>query len=99
MTTDLQGRVERGFEAVRDAFAANFAEHGEIGAAFCLYKDGKPVVDVWVNAGSDRPVRCRLATRDAVTFDLVWLPATEANLAQLTAVVPDGFAMAVTDRS
>jgi hypothetical protein len=33
-----------------------------------------------------------------VTFDLVWLPATEANLAQLTAVVPDGFTTVMTER-
>ena len=45
--TDVQGAVAPGFEAVHDAFAANFAEHGEIGAACCVYRDGEPVVDVW----------------------------------------------------
>jgi CubicO group peptidase (beta-lactamase class C family) len=43
----VDGKVEPGFEGVRDAFARNFAEHGEIGAAFCLYVDGRAVVDVW----------------------------------------------------
>jgi CubicO group peptidase (beta-lactamase class C family) len=32
---------------VRDAFARNFAEHGDIGAAYSLYLDGTKVVDLW----------------------------------------------------
>lgn len=43
----IDGTVAPGYEAVRDAFAANFAEHGEIGAAVCVYRDGEPVVDLW----------------------------------------------------
>jgi CubicO group peptidase (beta-lactamase class C family) len=45
--TTVDGRVEPGYEGVRDAFAANFAERGDQGAAFCLYRDGVPVVDLW----------------------------------------------------
>lgn len=45
--TTVAGRVEPGFEPVREAFAANFEQHGDVGAAFCLYLDGKPVVDLW----------------------------------------------------
>ena len=61
---------------------------------------GTPVVDVWVNTTTHRAVRCRVDQPGAVTFDLVWLPATEANLAQLVAVIPDGFTrVTVTDRS
>lgn len=59
---------------------------------------GKPAVDLWVDAATQRAVRCRLAERDTITFDLVWLPATDANLAQLEAVVPDGFT-AVAERN
>lgn len=55
---------------------------------------GPPVVDVWVSALTRRAVRCQVAEPGAVPFDLVWLPATAANLAQLVAVIPDGF---VTD--
>jgi hypothetical protein len=29
--TEIRGTVEPGFEGVRDAFEANFAEHGEVG--------------------------------------------------------------------
>jgi CubicO group peptidase (beta-lactamase class C family) len=44
--TEIRGTVAPGFEGVRDAFAANFDEHGEVGAGFCLYVDGRPVVDL-----------------------------------------------------
>ncbi len=44
--TEIRGTVEPGFEGVRDAFAANFAEHGEVGAGFCLYVDGRAVVEL-----------------------------------------------------
>lgn len=35
------------FSAVRAAFERNFSERGEVGAAVCVYKDGKKVVDLW----------------------------------------------------
>jgi CubicO group peptidase (beta-lactamase class C family) len=44
--TEIRGSVEPGYEGVRDAFEANFAEHGEVGAGFCLYVDGQPVVEL-----------------------------------------------------
>lgn len=43
----ISGLVVPGFEPVREAFAANFVEHGDIGAACCVYRDAKPVVDLW----------------------------------------------------
>ncbi|PLW73474.1 serine hydrolase [Streptomyces sp. SCUT-3] len=43
----IHGAVDDGYEAVREAFAANFAERGERGAAFALYRDGRKVVDLW----------------------------------------------------
>ncbi|MCZ0994978.1 serine hydrolase [Streptomyces noursei] len=43
---DVQGTVEDGYEPVRDAFAANFAERGERGAAVTVYRDGRKVVDL-----------------------------------------------------
>lgn len=43
----VNGHVEPGYEAVREAFARNFELHEEVGASFCLYRDGKPVVDLW----------------------------------------------------
>ena len=44
---DIHGEVAPGFEKVREAFAANFTQHGDVGAAFTLYKDGVKVVDLW----------------------------------------------------
>jgi CubicO group peptidase (beta-lactamase class C family) len=45
--TKIQGRADEGWGKVADAFQTNFDEHGELGAAFGLYVDGKPVVDLW----------------------------------------------------
>jgi len=47
MPIEVQGHVESGFEGVRDAFAENFERHGDVGAAFAAYQDGKLAVDLW----------------------------------------------------
>lgn len=44
---DVQGMVADGFEPVRDAFTQNFTERGDRGAALTVYRDGRPVVDLW----------------------------------------------------
>ena len=54
MAAEVGGHVEPGFEGVRDAFANNFAEHGEVGATYAFYVDGTQVVDLW---GGERPDR------------------------------------------
>ena len=43
----VEGHVSRGFEAVREAFAENFARRGELGGACCAYHHGEKVVDLW----------------------------------------------------
>ncbi|MGW0791290.1 serine hydrolase domain-containing protein [Streptomyces sp. NPDC002911] len=43
----IQGHCDDRFAAVRDAFAANFAERDELGAAVTVLLDGQPVVDLW----------------------------------------------------
>ena len=43
----VEGHVSRGFEAVRDAFAENFARRGELGGACSVYRHGEKVVDLW----------------------------------------------------
>jgi CubicO group peptidase (beta-lactamase class C family) len=35
------------FEALREAFEANFSRHGDVGAACAVYLHGEPVVDLW----------------------------------------------------
>jgi CubicO group peptidase (beta-lactamase class C family) len=44
---DVQGWTAKGFEGVRDAFARNFADGSEVGAAFSAYHRGNQVVDLW----------------------------------------------------
>ena len=43
----VEGHVSRGFEAVREAFADNFARRHELGSACCAYVHGEKVVDLW----------------------------------------------------
>ena len=43
----VEGHVSRGFEAVREAFADNFARRRELGGACCAYHRGEKVVDLW----------------------------------------------------
>ena len=43
----VQGHVSPGFEAVRHAFAENFTDRHELGAACCAYVRGEKVVDLW----------------------------------------------------
>jgi|HubBroStandDraft_1064217.scaffolds.fasta_scaffold199104_2 CubicO group peptidase (beta-lactamase class C family) len=42
----INGHCDPRFAAVRDAFAGNFAQHGERGAAVCLSVGGRVVVDL-----------------------------------------------------
>jgi CubicO group peptidase (beta-lactamase class C family) len=55
----VQGRVEAGWEKVADAFKANFErDPGEVGAACCVYAEGRPVVDLWgglADSDTNRP--------------------------------------------
>jgi len=53
MSVEVGGHVEPGFEKVRDEFANNFAERGEVGATYAFYVDGAPVVDLWGGVRTD----------------------------------------------
>jgi len=46
MQHPVVGHCDPRFEAVRDAFAQNFVERGEVGAAVCVILDDRPVVDL-----------------------------------------------------
>jgi CubicO group peptidase (beta-lactamase class C family) len=43
----IQGHVNTGFEAVREAFAENFVRRRELGGACCAFHRGEKVVDLW----------------------------------------------------
>ena len=45
--TEIHGTVAPGFEGVRDAFAANWEQHGDVGASVCATVGGEVVVDLW----------------------------------------------------
>jgi CubicO group peptidase (beta-lactamase class C family) len=62
--TEIEGETAPRFEAVRDAFAANFADGAEIGAAVSVYRHGEKVVDLW--AGIADPQAARPWQRDTL---------------------------------
>ena len=47
LPAEVHGFVEPGFEGVYDAFVENFRERHELGAACCVYRNGKKIVDLW----------------------------------------------------
>lgn len=55
---DIHGTCDPRFAAVEAAFAANFEEGFDQGAAFAVYAGGRPVVDLWggsADAAGERP--------------------------------------------
>ena len=60
MDVPIDGTCAPGFDGVREAFAANFAERGEVGAAVHVILGGEVVVDLvggWADAARTRPWR------------------------------------------
>ncbi len=56
----VSGVCEDEFANVRNAFAANFTERGEVGAAVTVIREGRVVVDLaggWADAAHERPWR------------------------------------------
>ncbi|MFI1155585.1 serine hydrolase domain-containing protein [Streptomyces sioyaensis] len=51
------GTADEGFGAVADAFARNFADGGELGAAVTVFVGGRKVVDLWGGSADDRTGR------------------------------------------
>jgi CubicO group peptidase (beta-lactamase class C family) len=62
---EINGTCAAGFEPVRDAFAANFAERDEIGASVAVAVRGEPAVNLW--AGWADPGRTREWQQDTLT--------------------------------
>ena len=60
MDVPVSGHCDARFRAVREEFARNFAERGELGAAVCVVVDGATVVDLaggWADAPARTPWR------------------------------------------
>ncbi len=60
----IDGHCDPRFTAVREAFFRNFTEHGDVGAAVCVYLDDERVVDCW--GGHADPARTRPWTADTL---------------------------------
>ena len=66
--TEIHGGVEPRFAAVREAFAENFASHGDSGAALCVYRHGRPVVDLWAGVADRATGRAWEADTPVIVF-------------------------------
>ncbi|MGA7872374.1 MAG: serine hydrolase domain-containing protein [Candidatus Binatus sp.] len=77
----VEGTVEPGFDAVRDAFAEG-QSHDEGGAQLCVYRHGRRVVDLW--AGMDKLNR-RPYTADTITILMSCTKAVTAVCVHLLA--------------
>jgi CubicO group peptidase (beta-lactamase class C family) len=60
----INGWTAAGFEDVAEAFERNFADRGEVGAAFAAYEQGRLVVDLW--GGTADPATGRAWDRDTI---------------------------------
>ncbi|MHB8381257.1 MAG: serine hydrolase domain-containing protein [Candidatus Binataceae bacterium] len=60
----IEGTCGEKFHRVRESFAANFEDAGEIGAAIAVTLDGAPVIDLW--GGHADAARTRPWTRDTL---------------------------------
>jgi CubicO group peptidase (beta-lactamase class C family) len=78
---EIHGTCAAGFEPVRDAFAANFAERGEIGASVAVVVGGEPKVNLW--AGWADPARSRPWAQDTLTNVWSTTKAVTALCAQI----------------
>jgi len=79
----IEGDVAPGFERVRDVFGNNFENNGDVGAALCVYRHGRKVVDLWgglADAGTGRPW-----TRDTLQLVYSATKAATATCAHLLA--------------
>jgi len=45
--TEIHGFANKGFEKVRETFENNFTKLGDVGASYCVTRDGETVVDLW----------------------------------------------------
>jgi CubicO group peptidase (beta-lactamase class C family) len=53
----IEGHCDPRFQAVRDAFALNFEQHGDVGASVCLRVGGNVVVELWGGYQDEARVR------------------------------------------
>jgi CubicO group peptidase (beta-lactamase class C family) len=79
-----QGLCKPGYDAVREAFDANFAAGNELGASVAMTVDGEPVVDLWAG--------------DADSEGRPWLEDTIVNVYSSTKTMASLCTLMVADR-
>jgi len=90
--TRVYGAVEPGFDSVRDAFGANFERHGDVGAACCVYAEGRKVVDLWGGAYAPETLQMVMSSTKGVVAVAAHVLAQEGRLdfdAPVTAYWPE----------
>ncbi|HJK92245.1 MAG TPA: serine hydrolase domain-containing protein [Polyangiaceae bacterium LLY-WYZ-15_(1-7)] len=50
----IRGYVAPGFGPVADVFRDNFERRGELGASFCVLRDGERLIDIWAGLADPR---------------------------------------------
>ncbi len=77
---EVGGFVANGFEPVRDAFVRNFQKRNDVGAAFCAYRNGEVVVDIWGGLADATTKRPWASDTVAIGFSMTkGVTATVAN--------------------
>ncbi len=84
MNTQINGQCDAAFNAVRDAFAENFSERGEVGASVCVIVDGHTVVDLAGGFADERKTR-------------EWLPDTLVNFYSVGKAIVGVLALQLVD--
>lgn len=79
--TTIHGHFDARFERVKDAFAANFANGGDVGASFCATLGGETVVDIWAGHADEA------ATRPWQRDTIVNVYSTTKTMCALTALL------------
>ncbi|MEO1708279.1 MAG: serine hydrolase domain-containing protein [Pseudomonadota bacterium] len=92
----ISGHVSPGFEPVRDAFEANFAEDKELGAGFSAIIDGQTVVDLH-GGWADRAKSRLWDDQTIVPVYSTTKPVAALVLAQVIDALPKGYETPVAD--
>ena len=92
----ISGFVAPGFEPVRDAFEANFAEESELGAGFSAYLDGQLIVELF-GGFADRKKERAWDARTVVPIYSTTKPIAALTLAHVIDALPAGYETAVAD--
>ncbi len=77
---DVHGWCAPGWDGVRDAFARNFTEHGDVGAATAVHHDGRLVVDLWGGTYRDDTLQLVFSTTKGWTAVLANLLVERGEL-------------------